>query len=83
MKDALGGFNLSFLRRRVLKQLSSGMRHHVISWKLTNVSDAITASIIALMMEAVITSEASVNLYETIRCKHSSRQSCVDTGILN
>jgi hypothetical protein len=31
--------------------------------KLTNVSEVLTASIIALMMEAVSTSETSVNFY--------------------
>jgi hypothetical protein len=37
-----------------------------VSWKLTDVSEVLTASIIrALMMEAVSTSEMSVNFYET------------------
>jgi hypothetical protein len=34
---------------------------------LTDVSEVLTAAIIALMMEAVSTSEKSVNFYETTR----------------
>jgi hypothetical protein len=38
----------------------------VFTWKLADVSEVLTASIIALMMEAVSTCEASVIFYETI-----------------
>jgi hypothetical protein len=45
------------------------MLRSVVSYKLTDVSELLrtTASIIALMMEAVSTSETSVNFYETKR----------------
>jgi hypothetical protein len=36
----------------------------VFWWKFANVSEELTASIIALMMEAVSTSEMSVNIYQ-------------------
>jgi hypothetical protein len=40
----------------------------VVWQKITNVSEVLTASIIrALVMEAVITSETSVNFYQTAR----------------
>jgi hypothetical protein len=41
------------------------MLHHVVWYKLTIVSEVLTASIIALMMVAVSTSKTSVNLYHT------------------
>jgi hypothetical protein len=45
------------------------MLHHVAQQKLTNVSEMLTASIIKvtipLMMQAVRTSETSVNFYQT------------------
>jgi hypothetical protein len=47
------------------KWLSSGVLRRVVWYKLTNVSDVFTASIITLMMEAVSTSEMSVNFYHT------------------
>jgi hypothetical protein len=48
------------------------MLHCVFSWKSTNVSEVLTASTIrAMMMEAVHTSETSVNLYQTTRRKIS------------
>jgi hypothetical protein len=37
---------------------------HEVSWKLTGVLVVLTDSIIRAMMEAVITSETSVNFYE-------------------
>jgi hypothetical protein len=43
------------------------MLGHVVSWKLTDVSEVLTAPIIALMMEAVSISDTSVNFYETTR----------------
>jgi hypothetical protein len=33
----------------------------LVSWKLADVSEAFTASLIALIMEALMTSETSVN----------------------
>jgi hypothetical protein len=44
------------------------MVHHVVSQKLTDVSEVPTASIIALMMQAVRTFETSVNIYESKWC---------------
>jgi len=41
------------------------MQHHVVTLKLTDVSEVHTASIITLMMEAVSTSETSVNFSVT------------------
>jgi hypothetical protein len=43
------------------------MLHHVIWWKLTDLSEVLTATIIliTLMMEAVSTSETLVNFYQT------------------
>jgi kynureninase len=43
------------------------MLRRVVWYKLTEVSEVLSVSIIALMMEAVITSETSVNFYQTIR----------------
>jgi hypothetical protein len=43
------------------------MLRSVVSQKLTDDSDVLTASIIALMMEAGSTSKTSVNFYETTR----------------
>jgi hypothetical protein len=43
----------------------SGVRRPVISQEQTNGSDVCTA--IALMMEAISTSETSVNFYDTIQ----------------
>jgi hypothetical protein len=45
------------------------MLHFVVSYKLTNVSEMLTASIIKvipLMKEALSTSETLVNFYDTI-----------------
>jgi hypothetical protein len=44
------------------------MFHHVVSWKLTDVSEVLTASIITLMIEAVSSSEMSVSFYKTTQC---------------
>jgi hypothetical protein len=45
------------------------MLHRVVWWKLTYVSDVLTASIIraiiVMLMEAVSTSETSTNFYQT------------------
>jgi hypothetical protein len=44
------------------------MLHRVVSWKLTDVSQLLTVcTTIALMMEAVTTSETTVSFYETTR----------------
>jgi hypothetical protein len=43
------------------------MQRHVVTLKLTDVSEVCTASIIALIMEAVRTSETSVNFNVTTR----------------
>jgi hypothetical protein len=57
--------------------LSSGMLRRVVWWKFTDISEVLSASIfraisiiralIALQMEAVSTSETSVNFYQTTR----------------
>jgi hypothetical protein len=39
----------------------------VVWWKITNVSEVLAASIIALMMVAESTSETSVNFYQNTR----------------
>jgi hypothetical protein len=47
------------------------MLHRVVWYKLTDVSEVLTASIIratVLMMEAVSSSETSVNFYQTALC---------------
>jgi hypothetical protein len=41
------------------------MLRHVVWYKLTDVSEVLTACIITLMTEAVSTSETSVNFFET------------------
>jgi hypothetical protein len=41
------------------------MYFHVVKYMLTDVSEVHTASIIRAMMEAVLTSETSVNIYFT------------------
>jgi hypothetical protein len=41
------------------------MLRRVVLWKSTDVLEVLTASIIALMMEAVRTSETSVSFYQT------------------
>jgi hypothetical protein len=41
------------------------MLHHVISQKLTDISEVLTAAITALMMMAVSTSEMFINFYRT------------------
>jgi hypothetical protein len=43
------------------------MLRRVVWWKLTDVSEVVTASIVTLMMEAVSTSETSANFYQTTR----------------
>jgi hypothetical protein len=43
------------------------MLRSVVSSKLTDVSEVLTASIMRAMMVAVSTSETSVNFYETAR----------------
>jgi hypothetical protein len=54
------------------------MLHSVVSWKLTDVSEMLVASIImaiiALMMEAVNTSETSFKFYE-IKCRKIPEES--------
>jgi hypothetical protein len=52
----LDRLDLRFWRRRVWRWLSSGMLRHVVSYKLTDVSEV-------LMMEAVNTFEISVSFY--------------------
>jgi hypothetical protein len=50
--------------------MSSGMLRRVASYKLTNLSEVLTASIIivvVLMMEVVSTSEMSVNFCQSTR----------------
>jgi hypothetical protein len=47
--------------------MSSGMLRRVVSQKLTDVLEAVSRAI-ALMMEAVSTSETSVNFHKTTRC---------------
>jgi hypothetical protein len=37
---------------------------HVVWWKLTDISELLVVSIVALMMEAASTPETSVNLYQ-------------------
>jgi sensor domain CHASE-containing protein len=54
------------------------MLHHVISQNLTNISKVLTSSIfreIALMMDAVSTSETSVKFYQTTWQNNSERWS--------
>jgi hypothetical protein len=46
-----------FSEQQAQKWLSSGILNHVTWYKLTNVSEMLTAYIIALMMEVVSTSE--------------------------
>jgi hypothetical protein len=46
---------------------SSELLRRVVSWKFTNVSEVLAASIIALVMEAARTSETLVNVYQTTR----------------
>jgi hypothetical protein len=52
-----------------VRRPSSGMLHHVVSQKLTNISEVLTASIIRaliiLIMEAISVPETWVNFYET------------------
>jgi ABC-type arginine transport system permease subunit len=48
-------------------KMSSGMLCRVVTQKVTDVSEVLTAAIIALMMVAVSTYETSVNFYETTR----------------
>jgi hypothetical protein len=43
------------------------MLRRALSWKFTNVLEVLTACLTELAMEAVSTSETSVNLYESIR----------------
>jgi hypothetical protein len=62
-------WDFRFSRRRVWNFESCGMWRRVVTLKLTDVSEVHTASIIiiALMMEAVRTSETSVNFNVTTR----------------
>jgi hypothetical protein len=58
--------------------MSFGMMHHVVWWKFTNISKVLTAFMIRLI-EAVSTSEISVNFYQTtwhIIPEHSHLQTC-------
>jgi hypothetical protein len=41
--------------------MPSGIQHHIVSLKQTNISEVHTAPLIAMMMEAVHTSQTSVN----------------------
>jgi hypothetical protein len=50
-----------------MKYESFGMYHHVVTFKLIDVAEVRTDSIIALIMEAVRTSETSVNFNVTTR----------------
>jgi hypothetical protein len=59
--------NVRFSRRRSWNLLFSGMLCRVVSQKLTDVLDVLIRAI-ALMMEAVSTSEKSVNFCENTRC---------------
>jgi hypothetical protein len=47
--------------------LSYRLLRRVVSYKLTNVSEGLTAYIMRAMMKAVSTSEMAVNSYETTR----------------
>jgi hypothetical protein len=55
-----------FWHRRVWRWLSSGKLRRVVWYKMTDVSELLTASV--LMMKTVSTSETSVNIYQTTRC---------------
>jgi hypothetical protein len=46
------------------RRLSSGMLRRIVSWKLADVSEVLTTSVINLMTETVSTSVTLVTLYE-------------------
>jgi hypothetical protein len=58
----------------ILRWLSSGLLHHVVWEKFSDVAVVFGASIIrtliALMMEAASTPETSVNFYQTTQCNN-------------
>jgi hypothetical protein len=65
--------------------LSSEIKRHVACQKFTDVSEALTDSIIGIaLMETVSTSETSVNFYQTTQdYLNSTRQSSSTTNLTN
>jgi hypothetical protein len=69
------GMALGYCRRKssgvklttLWRWLSSGMLHLIVRRKLTDVSVVVTASIVALVVEAVSISETSVSSYQATR----------------
>lgn len=63
-------WNLRFSQQQVRRRLSSGMLCHVVWYKLINVSEALTVSLIMVtrMTKAVCTTERSLNLHWPIWC---------------
>jgi hypothetical protein len=83
-------WHFRFSRQPVWRWNSSGMLGHGVSYKQTDVSEMLNASTIWTMtLEAIHTSETSVNLYETTRSQipedsrfhfcHLHGQSCLIT----
>jgi hypothetical protein len=59
---------LSFTCSYVAKWPSSGLSRRAVWYKFTDVSEVLAVTIIAVIGEAVSTSETTVNLYQTARC---------------